>query len=393
MKSRSMFPTKAIRFSPHSALRKIFSSAINLLAETLQYDNTDWKKIRCDKIIFPPIVYSPAKPDYANADYAAPGSEQFFSGTHGEPVPLPKRFSHWLGTDKLGRDVLSGLIHGTRISLTIGIFSMAIAAFIGILLGALAGFFGDHELKTSRGIFWALLPGCITGWFYAFDLRSFALKDSMQQSAAAFLFQLAVSIVILVFNLALFYFLGKIISKISFFKKQVFIKADSIVSRLIEILISLPRLILIISVAAIARPSLINLIIIIGLTSWTEIARLTRAEFLRLRHLEFIEAARALGYSRTRIIFRHALPNGIAPALVAIAFGVASAILAESALSFLGIGVPQDVVTWGSLLAQGKENYNAWWLVIFPGLAIFITVTVYNLIGDGLRDAMDPKLK
>jgi peptide/nickel transport system permease protein len=133
--------------------------------------------------------------------------------------------------------------------------------------------------------------------------------------------------------------------------------------------------------------------VIIGLTSWTEIARFTRAEFLKIRNLEYIQAGQALGYSEARIIFRHALPNGIAPALVAIAFGIASAILIESGLSFLGIGVPADVVTWGSLVNAGRENFQAWWLVVYPGLAIFITVTIYNLLGEGLRDALDPRLK
>ncbi len=133
--------------------------------------------------------------------------------------------------------------------------------------------------------------------------------------------------------------------------------------------------------------------IIIGLTTWTEIARFTRAEFLRIRQLEYIQAAESLGYSDLRIMLKHALPNGMAPALITIAFGIASAILIESGLSFLGIGVPSDTVTWGSLLSAGKQNYNAWWLVVFPGLAIFITVTVYNLLGEGLRDALDPRLK
>jgi peptide/nickel transport system permease protein len=133
--------------------------------------------------------------------------------------------------------------------------------------------------------------------------------------------------------------------------------------------------------------------VIIGLVSWTGIARLTRAEFMRLREMEFIQAAKALGYSNKRIIFKHGLPNGLSAVFVSIAFGVASAVLTESSLSFLGIGVPDDVVTWGSMLSIGKEEFDAWWLVIFPGFAIFITITVYNLIGEALRDALDPKLK
>ena len=133
--------------------------------------------------------------------------------------------------------------------------------------------------------------------------------------------------------------------------------------------------------------------LIIGLISWTSIARFTRAEFFRTRSLNYIEASRALGFSERRIIFKHALPNSIAPVFVAIAFGVAVAIITESSLSFLGIGVPDDLVTWGALLRAGQERFTAWWMVVFPGTAIFLTVTIFNLIGDALRDATDPKLK
>ncbi|MCX6296441.1 MAG: ABC transporter permease, partial [Bacteroidetes bacterium] len=179
-----------------------------------------------------------------------------------------------------------------------------------------------------------------------------------------------------------------------FLSTPVFIPVDSIISRVIEILISMPLLILIISISAIAKErSIINLMVIIGLTSWTGIARLTRAEFLRISNLEYIQAAKSMGFKEYRIIFRHALPNALAPALVAIAFGVASAILIESSLSFLGIGVPPETITWGALLSAGREQYSAWWLVVFPGLAIFLTVTIYNLLGEGLRDALDPRLK
>ena len=131
--------------------------------------------------------------------------------------------------------------------------------------------------------------------------------------------------------------------------------------------------------------------VIIGLTSWTEIARFTRAEFLKVRELDYISAAQALGYSNRRIIFKHAFPNSIGPVFVTIVFGIASAILIESGLSFLNIGVPDDVVTWGSMLNMGRVEPEAWWMIIFPGIAIFITITIYNLIGEGLRDAIDPK--
>jgi len=195
-------------------------------------------------------------------------------------------------------------------------------------------------------------------------------------------------------NIFIFALIGNLFRFIPFLNKKVYIPVDSIVSRLIEILNSLPILLLIITIAGLfTQKSLFLVMAIIGFTGWTGIARFTRAEFLRNRNMDYIAASRSLGFSEARIIFRHALPNSLGPVFVTIAFAIASAILAESALSFLGIGVPDDVVTWGSLLSQGREQHSAWWLVFFPGLAIFITVTVYNLIGEGLRDAMDPRLK
>lgn len=226
----------------------------------------------------------------------------------------PPGGDHLLGTDAIGRDVLSGLIHGSRIALTIGFLSMSIAIFIGVVLGSLAGFYG--------------------GW------------------------------------------------------------VDVIISRLIELIITLPVFFLIITVVAMFQSGSIWLVmVLIGLTGWPGIARFTRGEFLRIRNMEFVSAATALGLSNRRIIFRHVLPNSLAPVLVSSAFGIAGAILIEASLSFLGFGVPPTIVTWGSVLSDARGNISAWWLAVFPGMAIFISVLCYNLIGDGLRDALDPRLR
>jgi len=175
--------------------------------------------------------------------------------------------------------------------------------------------------------------------------------------------------------------------------KEVSVPMDTFVSRGIELLNSIPRLLLIITITAVVERSIWIVMIIIGITGWTGIARFTRAEFLRIRSLEFVQAAESLGYSSIRTIFKHALPNALAPVFVSIAFGIASAILIESGLSFLGIGVPDDIVTWGSLLNLGRQNLEAWWLIIYPGMAIFITITIYNMIAEASRDALDPRLK
>ncbi len=361
--------------------------------ENIQLDIADWKHMQLDKVIWAPITYSPGKTDLLNTGYKAPGEQQFFRDNSGKTVEMPKRFRHFLGTGSLGDDLAAGLVHGARISLTIGLISMTIAGIIGLLLGAVAGYFGDNYLITTRGKFWTVIIGIILAWFYAFQNRHFILEDAIHQSGITILLQLFWSIILFGIIVFIFQLVGNLVGKLSILKKRMYIPVDSIISRIIEIFYSMPTFILILTIAAIAKPSLTNIMIIIGLTSWTGIARLTRAEFLRVRNLEYIQAAKALGYSNTKIIFKHALPNCLAPALVAIAFGVASAILIESGLSFLGIGVPSNIVTWGSLVNDGREQFRAWWLVLFPGLAIFITVTAYNLIGEGLRDALDPKQK
>jgi peptide/nickel transport system permease protein len=361
------------------------------ITETLQLDITDWKQLDAETVIFPPVPYSAGKKDLLNADYLSPDAEELFQNNKNEIVEMPLKYRHWLGTNKRGEDVLAGLIYGTRISLLVGIISMMLASLIGLLLGSVAGYFGDYRLKTTLGRLLVFLFGIVIAWFYAFHLRSFILQDALASSGWKFLTEIFLSLLIAVVICFVFSILGKFAGKIPFLSKQLFIKADSTISRFIEVFISLPRLIIIISIAAIARPSIINLILIIGFTSWTGIARLIRAEMLRVRELDYIAACRAMGFREFRTMMRHALPNTLAPAIVAIAFGVSAAILVESGLSFLNIGVPPDIVTWGTMLAEGREYFNAWWLVLFPGLAIFLLVITFNFLGDSLRDHLDKR--
>lgn len=170
--------------------------------------------------------------------------------------------------------------------------------------------------------------------------------------------------------------------------------ADALVSRVIEVVMCVPALVLILTLLAILeKPTIWHMMTVLGLTGWTGIARLTRGEFLKLRQAEFVTAARALGVGWVRIVFRHVLPNAMAPVLVPISFGIASAILTESGLSLLGFGAPPPNPSWGTLLNSGKQNLQMWWLILFPGIAIFLTVLSYNLIGEGLQESTDPRLR
>jgi peptide/nickel transport system permease protein len=360
--------------------------------QVLQYDITDWRQLNLTSVVWAPIPYSPGSMDRYNRDYAAPSGKQRFKNAAGEIIDIPSKFRHKLGTDGIGRDLASGLIHGTRISLMVGLVSMGIAAFIGIILGALAGFFGDNKLKIPRIKYHFTLFGVFMGLFYGFGQRKYVLSQAFSDGIAEGMIAMLISIGVVIGFTILFRILSKTITY-GWLNQEVSVPMDTFVSRGIELLNSIPRILLIITITAVVERSIWIVMIIIGVTGWTGIARFTRAEFLRIRSLEFVQAAESLGFSSIRTIFKHALPNALAPVFVSIAFGIASAILIESSLSFLGIGVPTDIVTWGSLLNLGRQNLEAWWLIIYPGIAIFLTITIYNMIAEASRDALDPRLK
>lgn len=266
------------------------------LQEENFYANADrWQPAHDERAILPPIPYGPLRQDLLRR-LEAPSA------------------THFLGTDDRGRDVLSRLIWGARVSMSVGFVAVGLAVLIGVTLGALAGFYGG--------------------------------------------------------------------------------KTDAAVLRLIEATLIVPSFFLILAVMAFAKPSITLIMLVLGITSWPADARLVRGEFLKQKQQDYVTAARAVGLGDFRIIFRHILPNAISPVFVSAAFGIAGAIVTESALSFLGFGVPPPTASWGELLKQAQANWNtAWWLVTFPGVAIFVTVIAFNLVGQTLRDAMDPRLR
>ncbi|HXJ82051.1 MAG TPA: ABC transporter permease [Candidatus Methylomirabilis sp.] len=229
-------------------------------------------------------------------------------------ILMPPSTRHWFGTDQLGRDVLSRILYGSRVSLAVGFVSVGIATLIGVLLGAAAGYHGGT--------------------------------------------------------------------------------VDNLIMRMVDLMLVFPRFFLLLAVLALLTPSIWTIMAIIGMTGWMGVARLVRVEFLTLREREFVIWSESIGAGALRVVFRHILPNAVAPVLVAMTLGIPAAILTESGLSFLGLGVQPPYATWGNILNDGKDVLEiAWWMTLYPGLAILLTVLSYNLVGEGIRDALDPRLR
>ena len=318
------------------------------------------------KTWLPPLVpYAYSTQDSKNMDFVSP------MGTQDVPSWY---YRHWLGTDQLGRDVLAGLIAGTRTALLVGIAGMGIALLIGLFLGLVAGYFGNDRFKMTpiglilRGVFFFLVL------FYAPIFFHQQLHFSL-----FFLAFLGLYIIIKV--------LDKFLNTFPFFKTTLSVPLDTLIMRLVEVLQAVPSILWLLGLIAVAgRMTVTQLVLFIGFVGWMSLARLVRGEVLRVRQLEYIDSACALGFSDARIIIRHIMPNILTPVLIAISFGIANCVLLEAFLTFSGLGLPIEQVTWGSLLTASRDNPSAWWLVVFPGLAIFITVTVFNRLGEVLRE-------
>jgi len=341
-------------------------------------EETEWRDFEFDSAIFPLIPYSASTQDKRNRQFVSPFVNQRVKSW---------RWRHWLGTDNFGRDIAAGMISGTQTAFLVGFLSMLIATILGIFFGSIAGYFGDFGYKISRGSLLFSLIALPISIFYTFISRKYQWQMAIEEGAIGSMILKSFFIFAIPFIIA--YFFKLLFKNIDFLKKEIKLPVDSLVMRLIEVMRSIPGLLLLIAIiSVIKKSSIFNVIIIIGLIRWTGIATFLRSELLRIRELEYIQAAKVLGFSNWRIILKHALPNAITPVLITITFGIASAVLLEAFLSFLGIGMPVEKVTWGKMLNVARQNYSAWWMAIFPGLAIFITVTTLNLVGDGIEKAM-----
>ncbi len=353
--------------------------------EILQFDITEWKELETEAVVWAPIPWSPAKPDRLNRDYTGPYDEQMMKSDDGKITPSTFRFRHHFGTDQLGNDLMSGIIHGCQTSLKIGLLSALIAGFFGIFLGALSGYYGNDGLHISLGEYLLGWLGLFLGLFWGFISRSNVLQDAFQTSFWLSALQVFLSCCFPILGMIALAFIGKLISNILKVNQRA-VPLDDIIQRFTELFSAVPKILIILTLAAVFREKSVGLVIgIIGLSSWPSVCRFTRGEMLRIRSLNYIEAARSIGMSDFRIIFKHALPNAFSPIFTQLTFIVSGSILAESSLSFLGIGVPDDVVTWGSILSAGRQQFDAWWMVLFPGLAIFCSVLLFQSLGNSMQ--------
>lgn len=324
----------------------------------------------CQVLLQPVITYSYHNIDEKNANFVSPFGEQNLQ--EGQQ-------RHWLGTDQLGRDVASGMIHGTRIALLTGGLSMSIALLIGLFFGLLGGFYGNDALKIKRYSLINFMMGILFLLYFLIFPNAFLSEPSSLLLYVTFYLLIAI----------LLFFIAR---KFHYFNKRVKIPLDLIFSNFIEIFQSLPgSFIILILVSLFTKASIYNVILVIGLLRWPMIARYVRAEMLKIKEHRYIEASRAIGMTPWRIIIHHALPATLTPVIVALAFGFSSAILLESTLSFLGIGLPAEHVSFGSMLAEARKNYEAWWLAVFPGFAIFSLVYIFNYLGDHVSKWIDKK--
>lgn len=309
-------------------------------------------KMNKDAVVIMPIIpWSPGRSDLQNC-YASPFDTQY-ARENGETVALPLHYHHWLGTDGKGADVLAGIVYGFRYSILMACIALLIAAIPGIFLGTIAGYYGDGNIriKLAAGI--------------AFILSAVYYICVYQSGIASVIIAFIVGL--------LLYFMLRV-----FLKQKISFPADRLIMGFSEVLISVPALIIVITLTAIVRPGLFTVAGILGLLLWPEVIRFTRGQIMQLKQMDYISAAKVMGFSDRRILINHLLRNGITPVLILLSFSFGNFILTEASLSFLGVGLPSDVVTWGSLLASGRENFEAWWLVMFPG--VLLMMLVYFLV-------------
>lgn len=319
-----------------------------------------WNSTAFEKIWRAPVPYSYHTLDLETGALVSPVGTQKSKG----------RFRHWLGTDTLGRDVLAGMIRGCRVSLLIGLGAMLLATCIGVPLGAISAYWGNTAWRISYGQLLCILISIVAGvwvWFIPIPLIASWLA----------------TLIITIFMILILW------RSMQTGRQRIPVPLDQVIMGSVSIIDGFPALFLILVIVAILPvKGWVVLMLTIALLRWPSMARYMRAEVFRMREMNFVKAAQVLNLSSFHILFRHVIPFAFRPVMISFIFGVSSAILAESSLSFLGIGLPAEEMNWGRLLAQSRNHFDAWWLVLLPGSAIFLTLLSLYTIGNAYQRGM-----
>jgi peptide/nickel transport system permease protein len=324
------------------------------------FQNENWGNVPFEKVVKTLVPYSPETIDRNNLGLKSPFAAQNTNGF---------RDRHWMGTDRIGRDVLAGWIRGFRLALGIGFLSIFIAGLVGIFLGGLAGFYGNDRFNVpvykAFGLFF---------WIIGFVYWMYLGLETNGNNLSVLIW------------LAIWVFIGALIYILPALGKSTSLPIDWIISLIIQAIDAIPALFFLLALLPLIKnPTLFHVIILIAFIRWTGIARLVRAEFLSIRDLEYIQAAKLLGIKNFLICWKHILPNAMGSVWITFAYSFAGAILLEAYLGYLGIGMPAGTISWGSQMQQVRENPSAWWLAVFPGLAIFLILFSLQKMGEKLE--------
>lgn len=319
-------------------------------------------------ILNPLVPFEPLQPDYTSI--LRPPS--FIKTGQGHA-------RHPLGTDALGRDLLAGLLHATHHTLSLAFAAMTIALFLGTFLGVSAGYFGNTELRLPRPVWISVPLYLFAGWFWAFPAREAALHRSTQAGELIFTGQVLLSLTLwMLISLTMIFITFIITCRVFPKARRISVPLDDLIMKLVETLTVLPRLLVILALVPLFQSGWWWVVVILGLLSWTGIARLWRSGVLTHKNRDYVLAARAMGLPTPRLLLRHILPNTLGPVAVAVANGLGSIVLTEAALSFLGFGLAQETLTWGRLLMNARFYPEAWWLTVFPALCLAGFIALCN---------------
>ncbi len=334
-----------------------------------------WHARTYEAVVWPPVPWAPNTLDSRNRNYRGPFDAQ--------DVPAP-RFRHWLGTDRMGRDVLAGMVHGARVALVVCVVAFVLAGLIGVVMGGLAGFWGDDGMRVRADLLVLSLLGLAAGLYEGFVAGPWQEEGTTVGSMLwrATQWWLAAALVVWLW--------WRLVP--DRWMPRWRLPLDLWIMRLIELMDTLPvLLILIVLSAVVGTASIVWTMLLIPLIGWYAIARFTRGELLSVRARTWIEAARTLGLPEWRIFWRHALPNAIGPVLIVLVYFTADVVAIEASLSFLGLGTAPDEITWGKLLAESRHNIRAWWLAVFPGMAIFGVLWLLHTLVGALNNALEDR--